>query len=101
MERGGFVYLMTNINNTVIYVGVTSRLHERVYDHKTRKYPQSFTARYNCHKLVYFEFFDSIDEAIIREKQLKAGSRIKKEMLINKANPAWDDLYDQIKDFLD
>lgn len=93
--------MMTNINNSVIYTGVTSKLRERVHDHKTRKYPQSFTARYNCHKLVYYEFFNSIDEAIIREKQIKAGSRTKKEMLINKLNPTWNELYDQIKDFLD
>lgn len=101
MERGGYIYFMTNINNSVIYTGVTSKLRERFYEHKTRKYPQSFTARYNCHKLVYFESFISIEEAIAREKQLKAGPRSKKEILITRMNPGWNDLSDQIEDFFD
>ena len=92
---------MTNINNSVIYIGVTSKLRERIYEHKTHKYSKSFTARYNCHKLVYFESFISIEEAIGREKQIKAGPRRKKELLINRTNPEWNDLSDQIGDFLD
>jgi putative endonuclease len=101
MERGGYVYFMTNINNSVIYTGVTSKLRERANEHKIGKYPNSFTARYNCHKLVYFESFISIEEAIAREKQIKAGSRSKKESLINRMNAEWNDLYQQIKEFLD
>ena len=75
MERGGCVYIMTNKNNTVLYIGVTSVLKERTYEHQTKKYKKSFTAKYNADKLVYYEYFSSIEEAIAREKQLKSGSR--------------------------
>ncbi|NOX46611.1 MAG: GIY-YIG nuclease family protein [Chlorobi bacterium] len=98
MERGGHTYIMTNKNNTVLYTGVSSRLRDRVYEHKTGKYKKSYTHRYNCHKLVYYEGFVSIVEAIAREKQIKAGSRKKKEDLINEMNPEWLDLYDQTLD---
>ena len=98
MERGGYVYIMTNKNNTVLYTGVSSKLRDRVFEHKSGKYKKSFTFRYNCHKLVYYEGFVSIVEAIAREKQIKAGSRKKKEFLINQMNPEWKDLYDTIED---
>ena len=98
MERGGYVYIMTNKNNTVLYTGVSSGLKNRVYEHKTGKYKNSFTYRYNCHKLVYYEGFNLIEEAIAREKQIKKSSRKKKESLINQMNPEWKDLYDQIED---
>ena len=98
MERGGFVYFMTNKNNTVIYTGVTSNLRNRVYDHKIGKYPNSFTNKYNCHKLVYYETYPYIEEAIAREKQIKGGSRKKKEELIRQMNPDWYDLFEQIED---
>ena len=98
MERGGFVYFMTNKNNTVIYTGVTSNLRNRVYEHKTGRHPNSFTSRYKCHKLVYYESFPYIEEAIVREKQIKAGSRKKKEELIRKINPEWRDLFEEIED---
>lgn len=88
------VYFMTNKNHTVIYTGVTSDLKKRVCQHKT-KYYKGFTARYNCSHLVYFERLDSMMEAIAREKQLKAGSRTKKEQLINAVNPGWKDLSDE------
>ncbi len=88
---------MTNERNTTLYVGVTSDLLNRVFEHKTRKHPYSFTARYNLIKLVYFEGFQSIEDAINREKQLKAGSRQKKINLINNFNPNWLDLYHQVK----
>ncbi len=94
--KSGFVYLLTNKNNTVLYVGVTSKLVERIEQHRTKKYPKSFTARYGLYKLVYWEAFSSIGEAIAREKQLKAGSRLKKIELINGSNPAWMDLYDTL-----
>jgi putative endonuclease len=77
MERGGFIYIMTNIKNTTLYTSVTSDLLNRVYDHKNDVYPQSFTAKYKLKKLVYYEGFSSIEEAIDREKQIKAGSRKK------------------------
>ena len=92
MEKGGAVYIMTNKNKTTLYVGVTSNLYERVKEHQTKRYPNSFTSRYNLFHLVYFENFHSIEEAIAREKQLKAGAREKKENLIKKFNPNWNDL---------
>jgi putative endonuclease len=88
----GFVYIMTNENNTVLYTGVTSDLKDRILQHKRKKHPNSFTARYNLDKLVYFEKFNSIGEAIYREKQIKGGNRKKKVELINTMNPGWKDL---------
>ena len=90
MKRS-YVYLMANKNNTVIYAGVTSNLLRRVYQHKT-KYYKGFTSRYNCDRLVYFEEFTNIIQAIKREKQIKAGNRKRKEDLINSMNPEWEDL---------
>jgi putative endonuclease len=88
----GFVYIMTNGNNTVLYTGVTSDLKKRVIQHKNKKHHKSFSARYNIFKLVYFESYETIGEAIKREKQIKSGSRDKKVELINKMNSGWDDL---------
>ena len=82
MERGGYVYIMTNRTNKVLYTGVTSNLYNRICEHKNKYYPQSFTSRYNATKLVYFEFFIDIGEAIAREKKIKGGSRQKKLELI-------------------
>ena len=92
----GYVYIMTNKYNTVLYTGVTSQLRDRVYEHKTDFYPHSFTSRYQIHKLVFFEGFDYIEEAIAREKQIKSGSRKKKIELIENMNPHWKDLFEQI-----
>jgi putative endonuclease len=91
--KKSFVYFMTNKNNTVIYTGITSDLLKRVYQHKTKTY-KGFTFKYNCDKLIYFEEFDDITLAIAREKQIKSGSRKRKEDLINLENPKWDDLAD-------
>jgi putative endonuclease len=88
----GFVYIMTNDNNTVLYTGVTSELTERVKEHKEKAHSGSFTARYNVRKLVYYELFEGIGQAIKREKQIKAGSRKKKMDLITRRNPEWRDL---------
>ncbi len=87
------VYFLTNKNNTTIYIGVTSNLLKRIYQHKTKIF-KGFTSKYNCEKLVYFEEFDNINEAIVREKQLKSGNRKRKEDLINLDNPDWNDLSD-------
>ena len=84
---------MTNKHNTVLYIGVTSNLALRVIKHRNRNWVDSFTARYNCDKLVYFEHFDDIADAIAREKQLKGWRRAWKEELINKVNPEWRDLF--------
>ncbi|MCB0541100.1 MAG: GIY-YIG nuclease family protein [Bacteroidetes bacterium] len=99
MERGGYIYIMTNKNNTTLYVGVTSNLWNRINEHKLILFPSSFTARYKLFKLVYFESFTSIEEAIYREKQIKAGSRKKKIALIVSLNPQWEDLSSKIEDY--
>ncbi len=77
----------------MIYIGVTSNLLKRVYQHKTKSL-KGFTYKYNCDKLVYYETFTDINQAIAREKQLKAGNRKRKEDLINSLNPEWKDLSD-------
>jgi len=86
-----FVYILSNKHNNVIYTGVTNNLERRMLEHKS-KFNTGFSAKYNCDKLVYFEEFQWIEEAIAREKQIKAGSRLKKMNLINSINPSWDDL---------
>ena len=95
--KPGFTYILTNSNNTTLYVGVTSNIVLRVKQHKEKYRPKSFTARYNLDKLVYFEAFQMIGDAISREKQLKAGSRAKKEALMHSINPEWHDLYERVK----
>ena len=89
--KKGYVYFLTNKNNTVIYIGVTSNLKKRIYQHKIKFY-KGFTSKYNCDKLIYFEEFDTIKEAVLREKQLKKGNRKRKENLIIVKNPLWEDL---------
>jgi putative endonuclease len=95
MQKGGYVYIMTNKNHTVLYVGVTNNLKRRITEHKEKLNPKSFTGRYNINKLVYFEGFQEIGEAIFREKQLKGGSRQKKIDLINSIKE-WIDLFDSL-----
>lgn len=89
------VYIITNIHNTVLYTGVTSNFVARIYYHKNKSV-SSFSSKYNLEKIVYFEVYEDINLAIAREKQIKAGSRKKKEDLINKFNPEWKDLYSEI-----
>lgn len=84
-----------NQSNSAIYVGVTNDLVRRMYEHK-EKLMEGFTARYQINKLVYFEVFEDINEAIKREKQIKGGSRGKKIALIEKENPLYEDLYGKI-----
>ena len=91
-----WVYLTANKSNRILYTGVTSELKNRITSHKTKKYKNSFSARYNADKLVYFEEFDSIITARKREKQIKSGSRAKKIKLIESINPEWKDLYDEL-----
>ncbi|WP_297867724.1 GIY-YIG nuclease family protein [uncultured Flavobacterium sp.] len=98
--KPGFIYIITNKNNTVLYIGVTSNLPQRIEEHKQKRYENSFSARYNLNKLVYYEQFQMIGDAIGREKQLKAGNRATKEKLINSINPTWNDLYDEIIDIM-
>ena len=89
------VYILTNEHNHVLYTGVTNDLKRRVSDHKRRS-RTGFTRMYNATKLVYYEVFSLPETAIMREKQLKGGSRKKKVDLINSRNPEWQDLYDTI-----
>ena len=93
MERGGCVYILANFTHSVLYIGVTSELYFRSIEHKEKLYPKSFTAKYNCNKLVYYEQFSTIEEAISKEKQLKNWRRAWKINLINSENPNWDDLF--------
>ena len=86
---------MTNKKNTVLYTGVTNDLRRRVYEHR-EKLVDGFTRRYNIIKLVYYEIFQDSENAIIREKRLKAGSRQKKIDLVNQMNKEWRDLYEQL-----
>jgi putative endonuclease len=92
MKRGGYVYIMTNQRHTVFYTGVTASLYRRVQEHKEKRDPHSFTARYNCDKLIYFNGFQHIEEAITEEKRIKGLRREKKLKLIEAINPNWNDL---------
>jgi len=85
---------MTNANNTVLYTGVTNDIQRRVLEHRSGK-GSKFTSNYRINKLVYFECGTDINIAIHREKQIKAGSRIKKIDLINSLNPEWNDLFEE------
>ncbi len=90
-----FTYILTNKNNTTLYIGVTSNLQKRIYGHKNHL-TKGFSDKYNCEKLVYFESFDNINQAIEREKYLKGKKREFKENLIRSINPKWLDLYDYL-----
>ncbi len=90
-NKRGYMYFMSNQNNTVLYIGVTSNIVKRVYQHKNKAF-KGFTAKYNCDKLVYYEIFDRIEDAIAREKQLKGGSRKRKNELVEGFNHNWKDL---------
>ncbi len=86
---------MTNKRNTAVDTGVTSSLKRRVYEHK-EKLVDGFTKKYNITKLVYYEVFEDIENAILREKQIKGGSRRKKIELVNGMNKEWRDLYEEL-----
>jgi len=92
MGKDAYVYFMTNTNNSVLYVGVTNNLERRVWEHKNNRNTNSFTGKYKCHKIVYFEHTNDIEAAIAREKQLKNWKREWKNELIEKQNPEWIDL---------
>jgi putative endonuclease len=99
MKHGGCVYILANTHHTVFYTGVTADLYSRVIEHRDKKFSGSFTSRYNIYKLVYYEVFPRIEEAIDREKQVKKYSRSKKIKLIERLNPGWRDLFEDIKDW--
>ncbi|MBI2335268.1 MAG: GIY-YIG nuclease family protein [Deltaproteobacteria bacterium] len=94
-DHNYYVYIMTNINHSVLYTGVTNDITRRIYEHKNKTIPSSFTAKYNLTKLVYLEYFGDINEAISREKQIKGKSREKKILLIEVKNRGWQDLCEQ------
>ena len=96
MIRGGAVYILINSGNTTLYTGVTSYLIKRLYEHRNGIYAKSFTRKYALTKLVYYEVFLNIEDAIAREKQIKGGSRLKKENLILSINPNWYDLSKEV-----
>ena len=98
--KPGFIYIITNKNNTTLYTGVTSNLPQRILQHRNKEYAKSFSTKYNLNKLVYWESFQEIGDAIGREKQIKAGSRQKKLDLINAFNPEWKDLFENIEDLM-
>ena len=98
MSKSYFVYIITNEGNSVLYTGVTNDLQRRVREHK-HGIAEGFTKRYNANRLVYYEAFDNIDEAIAREKQIKKGPRKRKVALIEDSNPGWLDLSEELFGF--
>lgn len=97
-EKSYYVYLLTNWNNRVMYVGMTNNLERRIYEHKN-KLVKGFTEKYNVNKLVYFETTGDVIAAITREKEIKKWRREKKNALVNAANPGWVDLSDGFQGF--
>ena len=91
MAKGGFTYILTNKNRTVLYCGVTSCLEKRTWEHKNKVFP-GFTKKYNVDCLIYYEWHDSIESAIYREKMIKKKSRNGKIKLIEQTNPDWQEL---------
>lgn len=86
MNKGGFIYIMTNKRKNCLYIGVTSNLKKRVWEHEHHEIENSFTGKYNIEFLVYYEWFDSIETAIEREKEIKKWRRSKKDALITAKN---------------
>lgn len=94
-EKQYYVYILANKTNVALYVGVTSDLRRRVYEHK-QKFAKGFTEKYGIDKLIYYEIFGDPENAILREKRLKGGSRARKNRLVESMNPEWRDLYDEL-----
>ena len=97
-QHNYFVYILTNLYKTVLYIGVTNNLEVRIEQHHNGKNAKSFTKKYMCFYLVYYERYQYINDAIDREKELKGWSRAKKEALIRQENPNWRFLNDEIKE---
>ncbi len=94
-NRQYYVYILANKTNVALYTGITNDLKRRVYEHK-QQLTGGFAERYGIDKLVYYEVFDDPENAIIREKRLKGGSRAKKNRLVESLNPQWRDLYNEL-----
>ena len=95
-EMQYYVYILTNQTGTTMYIGVTKDLARRMYEHKHKLDANSFTAKYDVHKLVYYEYTTDVRAAIEREKQLKGWNRARKNKLVESRNPSWQDLYESI-----
>lgn len=95
MQPIAWIYIITNKNNTTLYVGSSNNLSTRLWEHRTKLNTKSFSARYNLYKLIYHESFDSIEDAIARENYIKGKTRKWKEALINSKNANWNDLTEQ------
>ena len=90
-----YVYILTNKSDKVMYIGVTNNLRRRLYEHKNQLV-EGFTRKYHVHKLVYYEAYKEVKDAILREKRLKALLRIRKNELVKTMNPEWKDLSDEL-----
>ena len=95
IEKQYYIYIMTNAKHTTLYTGFSDDLKKRVWQHKG-KFVESFTKRYHVDMLVYYEVSNSVESALARERQIKAGSRQDKINLINSMNPEWRDLYEEL-----
>lgn len=93
MTKNYFVYILTNYENSVYYTGITNNLYKRIFEHRTKINPDSFTGKYKLYKLVWYELFSNPEEAIIVEKKVKDMRREKKINLIKNMNPSFKDLY--------
>ena len=91
-----YVYILSNVTGTTIYVGVTNNLLRRIFEHKHKFDPKSFTAKCDIHKLVYYENTNDVYSALEREKQIKGWNRARKNRLVESMNPKWEDLYESI-----
>jgi putative endonuclease len=96
LDKQYYVYFLTNRSNEILYVGVTNNLQRRIYEHQNKS-ADGFTKKYNLCKLVYYEVWENIEGAILREKQIKAKPRRKKDELVKEFNPKWQDLSDKIQ----
>jgi putative endonuclease len=92
-----YVYILASKRNGALYIGITRSLFSRSFQHKSKQNPNSFTAKYNINNLVYYEIYNYIDEAIVREKELKKWKRAWKIALIEKDNPTWRDLFNDME----
>lgn len=90
-----YVYILTNAGNRVLYIGVTNNISRRLLEHRSKE-NDGFTTKYNCNKLIYYEESPNVYDAIIREKQLKGWTRLKKERLIETLNPTWKNLFEEV-----
>jgi putative endonuclease len=95
LPRASCVYILANRRQGTLYTGVTSNLAQRIFQHRDGMTP-GFATRYGCNRLVFYEAYERMDEAIAREKQIKGGSRAKKIALIETINPEWKDLYESL-----